>query len=262
MNTITFETKCYENDWRFLLRTPYLDEMIKRCGITFQRKQLIINNVKDIDTVRAYAEEKVRKGVIDTYYIAADYEREALDFFQIDRDSFGKGYYYSIAELVGIYLSETTYHLHFSSDAIMAPASESWIPEAIALMDNREDLVVANPAWNRKFKKVAREAIDETEHRRAVQSAYNEAHGITPRTIKKAVEDILEREKSDDEAIAKEEIRIVSSNYNLLVERDRKRYIADLTKQMTELAKNLEFEKAALIRDEIQRIKDRKDLSD
>ncbi len=106
------------------------------------------------------------------------------------------------------------------------------------------------------------EAIDETEHRRSVQMAYNEEHGITPKTIKKAVEDILEREKSDDEAIAKEEIRIVSSNYNLLVERDRKRYIADLTKQMTELAKNLEFEKAALIRDEIQRIKDRKDLSD
>ena len=58
----------------------------------------------------------------------------------------------------------------------------------------------------------------------------------------------------------KDEIRIVSSSYNLLLERDRKRYIADLTKQMTELAKNLEFEKAALIRDEIQRIKDRKDL--
>ncbi len=106
------------------------------------------------------------------------------------------------------------------------------------------------------------EAIEETEHRRAVQSAYNEAHGITPRTIRKAVEDILEREKSDDEAIAREEMKIISSNYNLLVERDRKRYIADLTRQMTELAKNLEFEKAALIRDEIQRIKERKDLSD
>ncbi len=106
------------------------------------------------------------------------------------------------------------------------------------------------------------EAIEETEHRRSVQMAYNEAHGITPKTIKKAVEDILEREKSDDEAIAKEEIKIVSSNYNLLVERDRKRYIADLTRQMTELAKNLEFEKAALLRDEIQRIRDRKDLAD
>ena len=104
------------------------------------------------------------------------------------------------------------------------------------------------------------EAIKETEHRRSVQMAYNEAHGITPRTIKKAIEDIIEREKKDDEEAVKDEIRIVSSSYNLLLERDRKRYIADLTKQMTELAKNLEFEKAALIRDEIQRIKDRKDL--
>ena len=104
------------------------------------------------------------------------------------------------------------------------------------------------------------EAIKETEHRRSVQMAYNEEHGITPRTIKKAIEDIIEREKKDDEEAVKDEIKIVSSSYNLLLERDRKRYIADLTKQMTELAKNLEFEKAALIRDEIQRIKDRKDL--
>ena len=104
------------------------------------------------------------------------------------------------------------------------------------------------------------EAIAETEHRRSVQMAYNKVHNITPKTIKKAVEDILEREKNDDEEAAKEEMKILSSNYNLLVERDRKRYIADLTRQMTELAKNLEFEKAALLRDEIQRIKDRKDL--
>ena len=104
------------------------------------------------------------------------------------------------------------------------------------------------------------EAIAETEHRRSVQMAYNKEHNITPKTIKKAVEDILEREKADDEAVAKEEMKIISSSYNLLVERDRKRYIADLTRQMTELAKNLEFEKAALLRDEIQRIKERKDL--
>ena len=104
------------------------------------------------------------------------------------------------------------------------------------------------------------EAIEETEHRRSVQAAYNAAHGITPKTIKKAIEDIIERENTDDEEIAKEEIRITSSAYNLLLERDRKKYINDLTKQMMEMAKNLEFEKAALLRDEIQRIKERKDL--
>ncbi len=104
------------------------------------------------------------------------------------------------------------------------------------------------------------EAIEETEHRRTIQAQYNAAHGITPKTIRKAVEDILEREKADDEDIAKEEIKIVKSNYNLLLERDRKRYIQDLTKQMTEMAKNLEFERAALLRDEIQRIKERRDI--
>ena len=128
MDTITFETKCYENDWEFLLQTPYLDQMIQRCNTVFQHKQLIINNVNDLPLVCKFADKKIRKGVIDAYYVAENYAQEALDFFQIDKNSFGKGYYYSIAELVGIYLSKTTYHLHFSSDARMEKApSTDWI---------------------------------------------------------------------------------------------------------------------------------------
>ena len=46
------------------------------------------------------------------------------------------------------------------------------------------------------------------------------------------------------------------------MEKDRKKYIKTLEKQMMEYAENLQFEKAAVIRDEIQRIKDRKDLVD
>ena len=106
------------------------------------------------------------------------------------------------------------------------------------------------------------EAIEETEHRRKVQMAWNKEHGITPTTIKKEIEDILEREIKDSEVIAKEEAKILKGNYNLLVERDRKKYIKTLEKQMMEYAENLQFEKAAVIRDEIQRIKDRKDLVD
>lgn len=105
------------------------------------------------------------------------------------------------------------------------------------------------------------EAIKETEKRRSVQMAYNKAHGITPQTIKKEINDILERELEDSEAIAKEDAKILSSSYNLLVEKDRKKYIKDLEKQMREYAENLEFEKAATLRDEIERIKDRKDLT-
>lgn len=45
METVTFETKCYENDWEFVLKTNYLDEMLRRCSFPFTHKQLIINNV-------------------------------------------------------------------------------------------------------------------------------------------------------------------------------------------------------------------------
>ena len=104
------------------------------------------------------------------------------------------------------------------------------------------------------------EAIRETEHRREVQMAYNKAHGITPTTIRKEIEDILEREIKDSEDIAKEDAKILKGGYNLLLEKDRKKYIKTLEKQMVEYAKNLEFEKAAVLRDEITRIKERKDL--
>ncbi len=99
------------------------------------------------------------------------------------------------------------------------------------------------------------EAIEETEHRRAVQSAYNKEHGITPKTIKKAIEDIIERDTGEKEEDAKEDMRIRKAGYNLLVEKDRKKYIRDLEKQMLEYAKNLEFEKAAAVRDEIAKYK-------
>ena len=113
-----------------------------------------------------------------------------------------------------------------------------------------------------KMSPAMKEAIDETEHRRKVQMEWNDKHGITPTTIRKEIEDILEREIKDSEAIAKEDAKILKGNYNLLLEKDRKKYIKTLEKQMMEYAENLQFEKAAVIRDEIQRIKDRKELVD
>ena len=113
-----------------------------------------------------------------------------------------------------------------------------------------------------KMSPAMKEAIDETEHRRKVQMEWNDKHGITPTTIRKEIEDILEREIKDSEAIAKEDAKILKGNYNLLLEKDRKKYIKTLEKQMMEYAENLQFEKAAVIRDEIQRIKDSKDLVD
>lgn len=162
IETVTFETKCYENDWEFVLKTSYLDEMLRRCPNHIAYKQLIINNVSDLPMVCKYADKKIKAGIIDAYYIAEEYAKDSLDFFQIDKKSFGRGYYYSIAELVGLYLSKTNYHLHFSSDAIMGKnTTVDWIEQAIKLMNEYSEFVVANPLWNYRYQDAFNESMDE-----------------------------------------------------------------------------------------------------
>ena len=102
------------------------------------------------------------------------------------------------------------------------------------------------------------EAISETRERRSIQMAYNREHNITPKSIVKAVEDILEREKADAVEDEKTDIRIRKSGYNLLDPSQRKKYIKELESEMLQAAKDLEFERAAVLRDEINDIKQRK----
>lgn len=103
-----------------------------------------------------------------------------------------------------------------------------------------------------------RETIEETSSRRKIQIAYNKEHNITPQTIHKAVEDILEREKQDAIENENNDLRIRKSAYNMLDPSQRKKYIAELEKEMLQAAKDLEFEKAAVLRDEISNIKNLK----
>ena len=100
-----------------------------------------------------------------------------------------------------------------------------------------------------------REAMDETERRRAIQKAYNEEHGITPRTIRKAVHDILVREREEKQQNERMTIDILKQSYNVLVPSQKSALIRALEKQMLEHAKNLEFEEAAVVRDEIRNLK-------
>ena len=106
-----------------------------------------------------------------------------------------------------------------------------------------------------KISPAMKEAIEETERRREIQLHYNREHGITPVTIKKAIQDILIRKKEAVQATESVNLDVVKNSYNILVPAQRKKMLKALEKIMVEHAKNLEFEEAAVVRDEIEKIK-------
>ena len=100
-----------------------------------------------------------------------------------------------------------------------------------------------------------KEAIEETDRRRALQAAHNQEHHITPETIRKSVADILVRRTDEKKKSEQLTIEVLERSFNVLVPKERSQLIAALEAQMLEHAKNLEFEQAAVIRDEVERIK-------
>ena len=95
-----------------------------------------------------------------------------------------------------------------------------------------------------------RTAIEETERRRRIQQKYNEEHGITPQTIKKAVRELI----SISKVVAKEEVRFEKDPESM----DRKeleKLIADVQKKMQRAAADLNFEAAAELRDKMVELK-------
>ena len=95
-----------------------------------------------------------------------------------------------------------------------------------------------------------RQAIDETERRRKVQMAYNEEHGITPKTIQKSVRDLIAVSKK----VAAEELRM-EKDPESMSEKELEKLIKELSKQMKKAATELNFEAAAELRDKIVELK-------
>ena len=98
------------------------------------------------------------------------------------------------------------------------------------------------------------DSIKETKHRREVQEAYNKEHGITPTTISKAVEDILEHEKEEAREEAQMDLEVLKQGLNLFRAADRKKLIKRLTEEMSACAERMEYEQAAVYRDQIKEI--------
>lgn len=100
-----------------------------------------------------------------------------------------------------------------------------------------------------------RKAIDETERRRAKQMAFNEANGITPRGLNKRIKELIEGVYSDKPGRDDDKL-VQAAAVEELSEKDLGKRIAQLERQMLEHARNLEFEKAARVRDQLAQLRE------
>ena len=102
-------------------------------------------------------------------------------------------------------------------------------------------------------------AIDETERRRQRQIAFNEAHGITPQTVQKNVADIMEAAYPGAPSTARRFAKVAeqTAEYAAMTPAQMNRRVKELEKQMYQHAKDLEFEEAARIRDQLKELQGR-----
>ncbi|QBC44109.1 excinuclease ABC subunit UvrB [Iodobacter fluviatilis] len=107
-----------------------------------------------------------------------------------------------------------------------------------------------------RITKSMEKAISETERRRAKQTAFNLANGITPRSVVKRIKDMIDGVYNEEEAVA---TRLEMKRQKMLNEFDEKslaKELKRLEKEMIDAAKNLEFEKAAQLRDQLKMLRD------
>ena len=100
-------------------------------------------------------------------------------------------------------------------------------------------------------------AIGETERRRAKQVAFNLAHGIEPKGISKRIKDLIDGVYDVDEARETRKVAQEEAKYDALSEKQLDQRIRKLEKEMLDAARNLEFERAASLRDELKALRDR-----
>ena len=101
-----------------------------------------------------------------------------------------------------------------------------------------------------------RRAIDETDRRRTKQVAYNFAHNITPIGVQKRIKDIIEGMYEPDAARSQLKVAQEQAKYLAMSEKEVSKEIARLEKEMLQAAKNLEFELAAELRDQLKKLRE------
>ena len=102
---------------------------------SFAHRVVFINNVDSPRRVLQQAERLVAAGVIDQA-VLMDHAESALQHFGLTAAALGRGYVYSISELVSLSLAQSEYVLHFAGDSLLAEPCE-WLTPSLELLEKR-----------------------------------------------------------------------------------------------------------------------------
>ena len=222
-----------------------IDDLISECNLTIAKKERVLVTTltkKMAEDLTSY----LQKVGIRVRYMHSDVG--ALERVEILRDL-------RLAKfdvLVGINLLREGLDLpEVSLVAILDADKEGFLRSETSLIQtigraarNAEGRVIM---YADRITSAMKAAIDETERRRGIQDAYNQTHGIVPKTIKKDVRELIEITQSEGEAVGKGGIKMTQA--------ERQREIARLEKEMKAAAKMLEYEYAAVLRDRIMELR-------
>ncbi len=136
---VTFSTKTWQGDYKKILLEGGYDRKWQPMGYNFDHKWLVVNNIDDPMPGDIFT--KTNAAIIPAEGFAVD----TLDFFGLNERSFGKGYWYSIAELVELFLADKADYLcHFASDVVMYDEGD-WITPAIEIMETDKNILAVSP---------------------------------------------------------------------------------------------------------------------
>lgn len=157
---LTIETKCWSGDWRWVLNAHRFEVLRDRCEGVDAVWTVWINNGPGVMQMTTAADRLFQLGLIDTWGVVSDFARITLDQLNISIASFSGGYYYSIAELVGICQCSTKFLLHFSGDSmpLCSEAESRWLTTLIKGLDDHPSWSVANLTWDNKFDEARRDS--------------------------------------------------------------------------------------------------------
>ncbi len=200
-----------------------LTEFLKERGI---KTNYVHSDIETLDRIRILTE--FRRGVFDVL-VGVNLLREGLDLPEVS--------------LIGILDADKEGFLRSETSLIQT------IGRAARNVDGRVILYADQMTGSLE------RSIKETERRRSIQLAYNKEHGITPKTIAKKIHDITEQILSEHQKTVQNLLVLDANEFN----KDPKKFIRAKEEQMEEAVKILDFETAAILRDEIAAMKMRID---